>query len=237
MVHKIRFPTGRPRDARSWRKAFKAEWKACYARETSAQDRFPYLRYEPDPSRWVCACPAFFRSRFLICKHLVKSCHPAPSQFFLEVQRNRTTPFWKHPSLIPLNQTTTSIAETPLPSETPSNDVLGPDEDDDGPDDDESDDGMDEKLHEETIQTLEQRIERNASILDRFLPLLRYQKQFASLQFSVEQDKQLARAVGWAEDCLEVEKLENSPSAEKQTTWGMKSTTMFLNPRPPNEIP
>jgi hypothetical protein len=176
LVHKIRFPTGRPRDARSWRKAFKAEWKACYARETSAQDRFPYLRYEPDPSRWVCACPAFFRSRFLICKHLVKSCHPVPSRFFLEVQRNRTTPFWKHPALTPLEQSLTDAAATMPSNEAPNVDGNRLDEDDEGPEDDESDDGIDEKLHEEAVQSMEQRIDHNVSVLSKFLPLLQYQK-------------------------------------------------------------
>jgi hypothetical protein len=124
-----------------------------------------------------------------------------------------------------------------MPSnEAPNVDANRLDEDDEGPEDDESDDGIDEKLHEEAVQSMEQRIDHNVSVLSKFLPLLQYQKRFGSLQFSVEQDKQLSRAVGWAEDCLEVEKLENSHFAQKPTTWGMKSTTMFLHPRPPHEI-
>jgi hypothetical protein len=30
----------------------------------------------PDPKRWVCICPAFVRSRFLICKHLGQAVQP-----------------------------------------------------------------------------------------------------------------------------------------------------------------
>jgi hypothetical protein len=116
IMQKIRYPTGRPRDARSWRKEFKREWKVLYACETSPQDEILYTRYNPDLHRWVCACPAFRRSRFLICKHLVKLCDPVDSRFFSmpsviarrrsgvippSSQSNRVLPT---PSFIPLQQ-------------------------------------------------------------------------------------------------------------------------------------
>jgi hypothetical protein len=34
IAQKTQYLTGRPRDARAWRKSFKADWKACYARDT-----------------------------------------------------------------------------------------------------------------------------------------------------------------------------------------------------------
>jgi hypothetical protein len=33
-------------------------------------------KYRPDPKRWVCICPAFVRSRCLICKHLIQVVQP-----------------------------------------------------------------------------------------------------------------------------------------------------------------
>ncbi|KAH8832268.1 hypothetical protein DL96DRAFT_1704344 [Flagelloscypha sp. PMI_526] len=62
--------------------------------------------YRPNPKKWVCGCPSFVTSRFLVCKHLVLSvkCIPETSRFFQQVRRNRTTPFWKHPDLVPLDE-------------------------------------------------------------------------------------------------------------------------------------
>ena len=59
-------------------------------------------KYRPDPHKWVCTCPAFVRSRFLACKHLVQAVQPVPPTFFLQVKWNRTLPFWQHPTLVPL---------------------------------------------------------------------------------------------------------------------------------------
>jgi hypothetical protein len=229
IMQKIRYPTGRPRDARSWRKEFKREWKVLYARETSPQDEILYTRYNPDPHRWVCACPAFRRSRFLICKHLVKLCHPVDSRFFLNAQRNRTTPFWSHPTLIPIQPSTTN-AIFHSPTTAPIN------EQDEDTDAEGSDDDLEETLHEDTVQEIPDRLEAIARILERFTPLLRAQKQYSDLRFYMEQGRQLDRAIGFMEDCLEVERLENSRVLNAPTTWGRKSTTMYLYPRPPHEI-
>jgi hypothetical protein len=59
-------------------------------------------RYRPDIKRFVCTCLQFVVSRFLICKHLVQMFQPIDPIFFLEVSRNRTVPFWSHPTLKPL---------------------------------------------------------------------------------------------------------------------------------------
>jgi hypothetical protein len=75
-------------------------------------------KYRPDAHRWVCTCPCFAISRFLICKHLVQAVQPVPPVFFLEAKRNRTTPFWVHHSLIPLvpdaNSLVTAVATLTL---------------------------------------------------------------------------------------------------------------------------
>ena len=89
-----------------WRKDFKVEWKKAM--------RTPITmplneRYRPDVKRFVCTCPQFVVSRFLVCKHLVQRFHPVNPRFFLEVTRNRSLPFWSHPSLKPLSIATEGV--------------------------------------------------------------------------------------------------------------------------------
>lgn len=95
---------GRARDPASWRTQFQHDWKALETRTASEHDSFRYEKYNPKPLLWVCSCPAFSQSRFLICKHLVQLHHPVPPRFFKEVSRNRSTPFWKHAGLQTLDQ-------------------------------------------------------------------------------------------------------------------------------------
>jgi hypothetical protein len=64
-----------------------------------------------------------------------------------------------------------------------------------------SDDDLEETLHEDTVQEIPDRLEAITRTLERFTPLLRAQ---------MEQGRQLDRAIGFMEDCLEVERLENS---------------------------
>ena len=95
----------------SWRKEFKCAWKKA----AKTPIMLPLNdKYRPDAHTWICTCLDFRKSRFLICKHLVQSCHPVPPLFFLQVQHNRTTPFWKHKKLVPLvtgKHVTASISE------------------------------------------------------------------------------------------------------------------------------
>ncbi|KAF7793917.1 hypothetical protein EIP86_005039 [Pleurotus ostreatoroseus] len=107
--------TGRYPELADWRKAFKSEWKRC----VDVQCKVPFNpKYRPDPYRWVCTCPYFSTSRFLICKHLVRTVKPVDPRFFLEVTRNRTTPFWSHSSLIPIIPDSHSSASGSNPNAT-----------------------------------------------------------------------------------------------------------------------
>ena len=53
----------------SWFDDFKKEWKRLAEKPTTADDD---ERHAIDLDRWVCSCPSFLRSRFLICKHLIQ---------------------------------------------------------------------------------------------------------------------------------------------------------------------
>ena len=90
--------TGCYHELSCWRKAFKCEWKKL----ANTQIKMPINpKYRPDVPRWVCTCPYFVTSCFLVCKHLVQSVGPVPATFYLQVKRNWTTPFWLHPILQP----------------------------------------------------------------------------------------------------------------------------------------
>jgi hypothetical protein len=91
---------GRYRKRAAWRKEFKKQWKLCAVKPIEDPDK---LEYNPRPYLWVCSCPAFIKSRFLICKHLVQKVHPVKPAFFYQVSRERVCPIWRHPDLRPID--------------------------------------------------------------------------------------------------------------------------------------
>ena len=99
---------GRFRELPKWRKDFKADWKK--AMETPITMPINNA-WRPNAKRFVCTCPRFVVSRFLLCKHVVQLFHPVNPRFFLEVTRNRTLPFWSHHSLKPLIEDTDATEE------------------------------------------------------------------------------------------------------------------------------
>ena len=82
----------------SWRKKFKSTWKWL---ENAEVDPGSITRYHTDPFRFVCACPSFLQSRFLICKHLVFCFNPIEDRasFYYDISRHRRPPFWRSPQL------------------------------------------------------------------------------------------------------------------------------------------
>ena len=94
---------GHRRVIASWRKAFKQEWKKLAARECDSDS---CSRYHTNPQSWVCGCYAFLESRFLICHHLVHCFQPIskPVEFFAQIRRKTTAPFWVHKQLIPKSE-------------------------------------------------------------------------------------------------------------------------------------
>src|ERR1700720_1640901 len=99
--------TRRYHELPSWRKTFKREWKKL-AKTPIEMPIKP--KYQLDIVQWVCTCPYFVTSCFLVCKHLVQSLGPIPATFYLQVKRNRTTPFWLHPILQPQGYHPTTVS-------------------------------------------------------------------------------------------------------------------------------
>ena len=100
--------TGRLRFPAAWQKAFKKDWRACKTKLISNPDDDSY---NPLPYTWACSCPAFAKSCFLICKHLVQAVHHVPNKFFNQVSRECTFPVWCHPGLRPLASPTAGDAQ------------------------------------------------------------------------------------------------------------------------------
>jgi hypothetical protein len=98
--------------------------------------------YRPNVEKWICTCPSFVISRFLLCKHFSQSVHRVPPVFFLEAKRYREPPFWRHKSLRAIEEAAAQGIPEP---------VEGGDEDDD--DEYEAHDDEEEEEEEEYVAT------------------------------------------------------------------------------------
>ena len=131
--------------------------------------------YRPNTTKMVCTCPYLATSRFLLCKHLVQGVQPVPPKFFLEVKRGGA-PFWKHPSLKPLDIKPTQTGDREGSSENAH--VL---EIDDGIKRGDSDDDEDEyfvDVGREEGQTFDETVEWWIHTMQEFADCLDYQRQF-----------------------------------------------------------
>jgi hypothetical protein len=77
--------------------------------------------YRPDAKKWLCTCPFFVTSRFLICKHLVQRVHRVDPVFFLKAKRYRSVPFWRDEGLKLLDEGDESL--TPIDPNTADEDT------------------------------------------------------------------------------------------------------------------
>ncbi|KAJ3542994.1 hypothetical protein NM688_g5915 [Phlebia brevispora] len=231
--------TGRYRELPDWRKAFKHEWKRC----ESASCIVPFKsKYRPNPFRWVCTCPYFSTSRFLLCKHLVRTVHSVEPIFFLQVTRNRTTPFWSHPTLIPLdNDEILAIggvidgphASTPIevlprrPSviERQCASIISQQDDianDSDSDDDVIDVGIKGTYHERMTATI--------ALLRDLADGLEFQLQFYDNRLLEAVERDTAGAIRLARNIQQKERDANSMHASPKT-WEA-SNVMYYHPRP-----
>lgn len=240
--------TGRFRELPKWREEFKAAWKKAM----KTQITIPVNeRYRPDVKRFVCTCPQFVISRFLICKHLVQLFSPVNPVFFLEVTRNRTIPFWSHSTLKPL-----ANAED-VDSESEDRAALGNDKgkarvlgDDDmlntagieldlddlelESDDDQLVDIWEGRGDGERKAYKEQ-MEDNIGLIRDFSDALEYQIQFQDPKFLSTLEKEGARFFRLARNCLSREKRLNSSRASPATWERSTINALFYRSRPVRE--
>ncbi|KAI1002276.1 hypothetical protein K3495_g5924 [Podosphaera aphanis] len=101
-----------------WRKPFKENWDDLLDSVVN-QD---LLKYHKNPIKWTCAYPGFLLSRILDCKH-IKFCYEKISdrpKLFLEIERQRDSPFWVHEQLTLRPEHRPSMIEIPSDNENES---------------------------------------------------------------------------------------------------------------------
>jgi hypothetical protein len=224
--------TGRYRELPSWRKSFKREWKKL----ANTPIEMPINpKYRPDIQRWVCTCPYFVTSRFLVCKHLVQSVGPVPATFYLQVRRNRTTPFWLHPILQPEGHhiaATSTSGDTPIVHDN-TNPIIGRDESED----DDDDDGLIDTEPGLAIgdrKTLRERFSEYIGTIREFCDGLEYQLQFEDHRMLETVEREGVSFMRLAQNCLSRECRMNSSRGSSPTTWEREtSRAMFYRTRPP----
>jgi hypothetical protein len=225
--------TGRFRELPAWRKSFKSDWK----RAAQAPISLPINpKYQPNPYKWVCTCPHFSTSRFLLCKHLVQSVHPVSPLFFLEAKRNRTWPFWSHPSLVPLEPATSNQLQglgvgSVVAGPTVVVQKWGEDEVDDS--DGESDGALVDTGRGSGRLTLQERYQDVIRTLRDFCDGLDYQIQFNDPRMLETVEREAGSCLRLATSCLSQEHRLNSVRTTIPSTWEKTTTgAMFYRSRP-----
>jgi len=221
MLHNI----GRYRELPSWRKQFKREWKKV-AKTLIPTPTNP--KYRPNPHKWVCTCPQFHKSRFLLCKHLVQSVHPVPPVFFLEAKRQRTTPFWVHTTLVPLDSTPNTMADnTPAADLTPRHNSDNPDDSEDS-----DDEPVDTEMDVSNRATFYERFTHHIRDIRDFCDGLEFQVQFNDHRMLDVLERDGASFLRLVENCLSRERRQNSSRTGSPTTWERSTiNAMYYRPR------
>ena len=194
----------------SWWKQIKCEWKKAAKTPISIPLN---EKYRPSATKWVCTCPQFHKSRFMLCKHLVQLVHPVHPVFFLEVKRQQTTPFWVHRSLVPLD------AEMPRETELCHGDQARnesggeneSDSEDEGPVDTGEDIGI--------CATFQEQFTHYIEVFRKFCNGLEYQVQFNDRRMLDTVEREGAAFICLAQNCLDHEQRQNSTRMAAPMTW------------------
>jgi hypothetical protein len=167
--------TSRYRELSCWRKGFKKARRKL--------EKTPIIlplndAYKPNTKKWICTCPSFVVSRFLICKHTIQLMHRVPPIFCLEAEQYRTEPFWRHKSLKPLEEAGAEMMVTIVESAVDDQARGDEDENDEGDDDDDDEDEGCVETHQEDSRTFEEGMEGDIDLILDFARGLRHQIQF-----------------------------------------------------------
>lgn len=221
-------PSGRYRELPSWRAEFKKAWRKV----AETPITLPLNdRYRPNPVLWVCTCPAFAISRFLLCKHLAQLVHPVDPIFFLEVKRNRTTPFWSHPSLKPLDPLAFPAPHSTLPINSAGNTMLQFEDGDDGSEN-ADDKFVDTADGTSNYRSAKDQLRERISQLQDFVNGLEYNVQFSDHRMVDALERAGATFFRFVDNCLDRERRENSTRLSSPTTYEMSTANaMFYRSR------
>ena len=172
-----------------------------------------------------------------MCKHLIQAVQPVPPTFFLQVKRNRTLPFWQHPTLVPLEGKLSNTANS-------SHTTPATDDDDDnerepcGEASDEDEDDAENIVDTEATPwacdggTYRERLVNNITTIWDFCDGLKYQLQFEDWQMLETLEQEGAPFLRLAKACLGRERRSNTTRGTSPTTWDpATSSAMFYRTR------
>ena len=197
----------------------------------------------------MCTCPQFIISHFLICKHLVQQFHPVDPIFFPQVTRNRSTPFWSHPTLKPLptaedtgmmdsvdNAVPANSDDTTSPVEEPYERLNAAESEFDEDNFESDDEGLVDTWEggsENRQRTCKEELNEIIYLLRDFVGGLEHQVQFQDLRFLKTLEKEGAGLFRLARNCLSQERRLNSSRVASLTTWeSSTANALFYRSRP-----
>jgi hypothetical protein len=229
--------SARYRELSSWRKGFKKIWRKLEETPITIPINDAY---RPKVNEWVCTCPAFAVSRFLVCKHLVQRVHRVPAIFFLEADRFREKPFWRHKSLRPLEEyrraEPAAVIGGPVEESHENPDFGGEDDEDDADRtdfDEEDDDERDNGTHQHDGSTFEEAMTANINLISDMAAGLKHQLQFRDQRLLNILEREGAGFLRFAKACMEKERRVNSTRTPPVSTWEKStSSAMFYRARP-----
>jgi hypothetical protein len=223
--------TGRYRELPSWHKTFKRVWRKLEKTPITIPVN-PVSK--TDVKKMLCTCPSLPISRFLLCKHTVQGVEPVPPVFFLEVKRQRTAPFWVHPSLRPLSDTSDASNAVPEQSGDNAHGAAGT-----GPldaalesDGDNDNDLVDTQPANENQLTFLEAMDENIDVIEEFVKGLKYQRQFRDQRMLESLEREGASFMRMARACLEKERRLRSTRGATPSTWDKSfGSAMFYRAR------
>jgi len=146
----------------------------------------------------------------------------------LEANRNRTSPFWSHPDLRPLDGSL--VIPPPPDSDFPS--FVN-----DDPINDDEDDGeleAEDRRQGGLTATFDEELDLCINMLRRTTERLEYQRQFRDMWFLRTFKTQGAQFFRYIEDIQDYERRTDSTRGDRPTTWGENNNLMFYRTPPPD---
>nr|GAT51701.1 predicted protein [Mycena chlorophos] len=214
----------------SWRETFHHEWRKL--EKVAISDRV-HDTYRPDVKRWVCSCPAFLTSRFLICKHLIRLMKVVPTRFFREVKRQHTAPFWQHPDLVPVDEKPAEGQDgspEPMEQDSPRDPEVPDDEDDNVAPYVETQADRDFAA---SAATFEAEFDAEINRIEEFVEGLKYQRQFRDRRMLELVQKRGSGFLRMARACLSKEATAQDNRRLPVRTWDVQTAdAMYYRPRP-----
>ena len=151
----------------------------------------------------------------------------------MEVNRNRTTPFWTHKTLIPLENNPLPSTDTPALHVTSLDARSSVSESDDELDMDNGLIDMETNENGNHHLTFRERLLKHIHLLQDFCGGLEFQLQFSDQQMLQVLEREGAGMLRLAENCLDRERWFNTTRGDAPTTWEKAMlNTMFYRPRP-----